>query len=141
MKAAVPHMIAQRRGRIIAIASTAGLRGGADIAHYVASKHGVVGLVRSLALEVGAYGITVNALCPSRMKTNMVTFDAYYQRWAGGAEADVEAMAQATRAEHVLPVEFLPVSAVAEAAVWLASDSAACITGVALPVDAGQTLR
>ena len=83
LKAAVPHMIAQRHGRIIAIASTAGLRGSPDISHYVASKHGVVGLVRSLAMEVGDYGITVNALCPSRMETAMVAYERYYERFAG----------------------------------------------------------
>lgn len=139
MKAAVPHMIARRHGRIIAIASTAGLRGGVDIAHYAASKHGVVGLVRSLAMEVGPFGITVNALCPSRMETTMVTYERYYERFAG-VGASREEMDRFSRQDHVLPIDYLPVRAVAEGVVWLASDSAAFVTGVVLPVDAGEML-
>jgi NAD(P)-dependent dehydrogenase (short-subunit alcohol dehydrogenase family) len=141
LRAALPPMIEQRSGRIIAIASTAGLRGGEEIGHYVASKFGLVGMIQSLALEVGGYGITANAVCPSRMRTPMVTFDAYYERWAGegGTEGS---MADATRREHVLPVDFLPVSAVVDTVAWLAaSEAAAYITGVALPVDAGSLLR
>jgi (+)-trans-carveol dehydrogenase len=139
VKAALPPMIERRRGRVIAIASTAGLRGAPNIGHYVASKHGLIGLVRSLAMEVGPYNITVNALCPSRMPTTMVTFPAYYEQFAGQG-AGAEEMARASGAELALPVEYLPVTAVAEAAVWLASESAAFITGVALPVDAGEML-
>lgn len=140
LKATVPSMVERRFGRIIAIASTAALRPGRDIGHYVASKFGVVGLIQSLALEVGEFGITANAVCPSRMRTGMVTFSAYYDRWAGAEGATEEAMAEVTRREHVLPVDFLPPSAVADAVAWLASDAAAYVTGVALPVDAGALL-
>lgn len=139
MKAALPGMIERRRGRVVAVASTAGLRGGRDIAHYVASKHGLVGLVRSLAMEVGEYNITANAVCPSRMRTTMVTFQEYYERFAGPGATE-EDLARASRAELVMPIDFLPVKAVAEAVVWLASDRAAYITGAALPVDAGEML-
>jgi SDR family mycofactocin-dependent oxidoreductase len=140
IKATVPSMIERRSGRIIAIASTAGLRPGHDIGHYVASKFGLIGLIQSLALEVGEFGITANAVCPSRMRTGMVTFGAYYDRWAGAEGATEQAMADVTRREHVLPVDFLPLPAVADAVAWLASDAAACVTGVALPVDAGALL-
>jgi NAD(P)-dependent dehydrogenase (short-subunit alcohol dehydrogenase family) len=139
MKAALPAMIERRRGRVIAVASTAGLRGGADISHYVASKHGLVGLIRSLAMEVGQYGITADALCPSRMRTTMVTFPEYYERLAGPGATE-EDLARVSRAELVMPIDFMPVTAVAEAAVWLASDAAAYITGTAIPVDAGEML-
>lgn len=139
MKAALPGMIERRRGRVIAVASTAGLRGGRDIGHYVASKHGLVGLVRSLAMEVGEYNITANAVCPSRMQTRMVTFQEYYERFAGPGATE-EDLARASRAELVMPVDFLPVTAVAEAVVWLASDRAAYVTGAAIPVDAGEML-
>jgi (+)-trans-carveol dehydrogenase len=139
LKTAVPHLIAQRSGTVVCMSSTAGLRGSPNIAHYVASKHGVVGLARSLAMEVGEYGITVNAVCPSRMKTPMVTFPEYYEAFAGpgATEDDLD---RVSRSEQVLPASTVPVSAVREAVVWLASNAAKHITGVALPVDAGALL-
>ena len=124
---------------MICISSTAGLRGSPNIAHYVASKHGVIGLVRSLAMEVGEYGITVNAVCPSRMKTPMVTFPEYYEAFAGpgGTEEDLD---RVSRSEQVLPGGRRAGVGRREAVVWLASDAARHITGVALPVDAGELL-
>ncbi len=139
LKVTVPHLIAQASGAVVCMSSTAGLRGCPNIAHYVASKHGVVGLARSLAMEVGKYGITVNAVCPSRMKTPMVTFPEYYEAFAG-AGATEEDLDRVSRSEQVLPAPTVPVSAVREAVVWLASDAAKHITGVALPVDAGELL-
>jgi SDR family mycofactocin-dependent oxidoreductase len=140
IKAVAPHMIERRRGRIIAVASTAGFRPGRGYAHYVASKHGVIGLMQSLAVEVGEYGITANVVCPSRMRTAMVEYDDYYRQFARGDAATAAAMAGTTRAQHVLPMDYVPVSAVADAVVWLASDHASCITGVVFPVDAGTFL-
>jgi SDR family mycofactocin-dependent oxidoreductase len=140
LKAVVPHMIARGSGRIVCISSTAGLRGGPGIAHYTAAKHGVIGLMRSLAMEVGQHGITVNAVCPTRLPTTMVEFDGYYEEWCGKTGATRADLAEATRSEQVLPVDFVPVSAVADAVVWLCSPAAACITGTALPVDAGELL-
>lgn len=139
LKAVLPQMIERGSGRVICVNSTAGLRGSPNIAHYVASKHGVVGLVRSLAMEVGRYGITVNAVCPSRMKTQMVTFPEYYEAFGGpgATEADLD---RVSRSQQVLPGDTVPVTAVKEAVVWLASDAAGFVTGVALPVDAGGML-
>ena len=108
LKTAVPHMIDRGFGRIICISSTAGLRGGPNISHYVASKHGVIGLARSLAMEVGPYDITVNAVCPSRMKTPMVTYAAYYEAFAGPGASE-EDLDRVSRAEQVLPVDTVPV--------------------------------
>jgi len=139
MKASVPHLIRQGSGTVICVSSTAGLRGCPNISHYVASKHGVIGLMRSLAMELGPYGITVNAVCPSRMKTPMVTYPEYYEMFAGpgGSEQDLD---RVSRCEQVLPVDAVPVTAVREAVVWLASDAADHLTGVALPIDAGELL-
>jgi SDR family mycofactocin-dependent oxidoreductase len=139
MKASVPHLIRQGSGTVICVSSTAGLRGCANLSHYVASKHGVNGLMGSLAIELGSYGITVNAVCPSRMKTPMVTYGECYEMWAGPGASE-EDHDRVTRAEHLLPVDVLPVTAVREAVVWLASDAAKYVTGVALPVDAGEML-
>jgi SDR family mycofactocin-dependent oxidoreductase len=139
LKVTVPYLIAQSWGRVVCVSSTAGLRGGPNIAHYVASKHGVIGLVRSLAMEVGEFGVTVNAVCPSRMKTKMVTYAEYYEAFAGpgATEADLD---RVTRREQVLPIEAVPATAVREAVVWLASDAAQHITGLAVPIDAGEML-
>jgi SDR family mycofactocin-dependent oxidoreductase len=139
LKATIPHMIERRSGRVICVSSTAGLRGGSNYAHYAASKHGVIGLARSLATEVGQYGITVNVVCPSRMKTTMVTYDRYYETFAGPGATE-EDLDNQTRKEQLLPVDAVPVSAVRDAVVWLASDAAAYLTGCAIPVDAGETL-
>lgn len=140
LKTVVPHMLERGFGRIVCVSSTAGLRGGAGIAHYAAAKHGVIGLVRSLAMEVGHCGITVNAVCPTRLATGMVDYDGYYEEWCGKPGATRADLAETTRREQILPVDFVPVSAVADAVVWLCSPAAACITGAALPVDAGELL-
>jgi SDR family mycofactocin-dependent oxidoreductase len=139
MKALVPHMIERRYGRIVVVSSTAGLHGYANISHYAASKHGVIGLVRSLALEVGERGITVNAVCPTRVPTEMVTYPAYYEHECGPG-ATLDDLARATRADVVLPTDFVPATAIADAVSWLASDDAAYVTGTALAVDAGELL-
>lgn len=139
MKALVPRMIERRYGRIVVVSSTAGVRGWPGMAHYVASKHGVIGLVRSLALEVGEYGVTVNAVCPTRVPTEMVTYPAYYEHECGPG-ATLDDLAKATRADQVLPVDFVPATAIADAVAWLASDEAAYVTGTALAIDAGELL-
>ncbi len=139
LKTVVPHMIERRYGRIVLLGSTAGLRGWAEVSHYAASKHGVIGLVRSLALEVGEYGVTVNAVCPTRVPTEMVTFPDYYEH-ACGPGATLDDLARATRAELVLPTDFVPATAIADAVSWLASDEAAYVTGAAVAVDAGELL-
>jgi SDR family mycofactocin-dependent oxidoreductase len=139
LKSVVPLMLEQRFGRIICVSSTAGLRGWPNISHYAASKHGVVGLVRSLAMEVGAFGITVNAVCPTFMKTGMVAYPEYYSTFVGEGATEKDLIRE-KRAGHLLPVDFLPTSAVREAIVWLSSEGAQHITGVALPVDAGEML-
>jgi SDR family mycofactocin-dependent oxidoreductase len=139
LKAVVPRLIEQGSGSIVLVSSTAGLRGCANLSHYVASKHGGIGLMTSLAMELGELGIRVNAICPGRMKTPMVAFPECYAIWAGpgASEADHD---RVTRAEHLLPVDVLPVSAVRDAVVFLASDAAKHLTGVALPVDLGEML-
>ena len=139
LKATAPHLIERGWGRIICISSTAGLRGFPDISHYAASKHGVIGLARSLAMELGAHQITVNAVCPSRMKTPMVTYQGYYDAFAGPGATE-EQLDAISREEQVLPFDAVPVSAVKEAVLWFASDRAQYVTGTALPIDAGETL-
>ena len=136
-RAVIPHMIARRSGRIICIASAAGLHGFANLAHYTAAKHGVIGLVRALAIELAPYMITVNAVCPSVVNTDIVMNAATYRLFAGGKEATLEEVTPIFRELNLLPVPWIEPEDVSGAVLWLASDDARYVTGIALPVDAG----
>lgn len=128
MKYEIPEMLKVNKGVIINCASVAGLNGFAGLPAYVATKHGVVGLTKSAALEYAKQGIRVNAVCPGVIQTAMI------DRLTG---KDKEVEKQYTAMEPVgrmgKPGE------VAEAVVWLCSDAASFVTGVALPVDGGFT--
>ena len=140
-KAVVPRMIERGGGTIIMISSVNGLEPGVGYSHYIAAKHGVIGLMRSLALEGAPLGIRCNAICPGFVQSGMTTFQQQLDKFAGhpdGTEADFE---HAGRSFHpTRDLTWLESQRIADAALWLASDSAAAITGVALPVDAGHLL-
>lgn len=128
MKAELPPMLAQGRGAIVNIASVAGLIGAPKGAAYTASKHGVIGLTKSAALEYAKVGIRVNAVCPAYINTAMA-------RQAIDANPAMRDMM--TRA---IPMKRLAQpTEVAEAVVWLCSDAASFITGHQLVVDGGLT--
>ena len=143
-KVCIPQMLPGRRGKIICIASTAGFKGMANLAHYVAAKHGVIGLVKTLAIELAPYNINVNAVCPTSVDTTMVRNQALYDVFAGGPgpEATYQHMLDLTNQMNLFPDRnLLPPEAVSNAVLWLASDEARHITGSALPVDAGYLTR
>jgi 3-hydroxybutyrate dehydrogenase len=122
-------------GRLIAVASTAGLKGYAKVAPYAAAKHGVVGLVRSLALEVARAGITVNAICPGFLDTPMT--DQSVQVIAGKTG---KTLAEARAALEGLSPQgrlFQP-SEVTAAALYLASDAARGVNGACLTISGGE---
>jgi len=130
-QAVVPAMIQAGWGRIVNIASTAGLKGAPRIAAYTASKHGLIGLTRSLALEVVRHGITVNAVCPGYTDTEMAERAvAAVQRAAQSSEP--EARARITR---VSPLgRLLRPQEVADAVLWLCRPDSAAITGQAIVI-------
>jgi 3-hydroxybutyrate dehydrogenase len=122
-------------GRLIAIASTAGLKGYAKVAPYAAAKHGVIGLVRSLALEVARKGITVNAICPGFLDTPMTDHSVQVIAEKTGrslteARAALEALSPQNRLYHP--------SEVTAAALYLASDAAAGVNGTCLTIAGGE---
>lgn len=123
-------------GRIINIASVASLRGFPYVAGYCASKHAVLGMTRALALEVATQGITVNAVCPGYVDTDIVR-DAIAGIVAKTGRTEAEAMKHFTESN---PQERLIEAAeVATAVSWLCSDGAASVTGQAIAIDGGGT--
>ena len=129
LRAELGQMLRQGGGAIVNTASVAGLVGGAGIAAYVASKHGVVGLTKATALEYAAQGIRINAVCPGLVRTPMTA----------GLLADPERAAGALAREPIgrvgTPEE------IAAAVVWLCSDAAAFVTGLAMAVDGGYVAQ
>ncbi len=124
-KHALPHL-PDGTGRVINIASILALRGAPDQPAYTAAKHGVVGLTRSLAHFVGPRGVTVNAICPGWVKTEMAEL-----RWGDLDITEAEAAAPAPIRRVVDPTE------VAELCFFLASAAAGAVTGQAVPIDGG----
>jgi SDR family mycofactocin-dependent oxidoreductase len=143
-KVCIPQMIAQRRGKIICISSTAGVKGMENLAHYVAAKHGVIGLVKTLAMELARYDINVNAVCPTSVDTTMCRNQALYDIFAGGPgpQATYEHMLALMNQMNLFPDRnLLPPEAISAAVLWLASEEARHLTGCVLPVDAGYLTR
>jgi 3-hydroxybutyrate dehydrogenase len=139
IRAAVPGMKQRGWGRIINIASAHGLVASPFKAAYVAAKHGMLGLTKTVALEVAEHGITVNAVCPGYVLTPLVEAQIPATARARGVteeevRRDVILAAQPTR-------RFVGVEEIAELCLFLARDPAASITGAALPVDGGWTAQ
>ena len=143
-KVCIPQMLNRRGGKIICISSTAGLKGMANLAHYVAAKHGVLGLVKTLAIELAPYNINVNAVCPTSVDTAMLRNQALYDVFAGGPGplATHEHMLELMNQLNLFPDrDLLPPEDISRVVLWLASDEARHLTGCALPVDAGYLTR
>lgn len=134
-RAALPDMLTQKSGRLIAIASTAGLRGYAYTSAYSAAKHAVIGLVRSLALEVATSGITVNAICPGFTDTDLVRGGAAAMAAKRGISLE-EAKAGFT-VDNPMKRLIQP-EEVAHMALYLASSQAASVTGQAFAINGGE---
>jgi NAD(P)-dependent dehydrogenase (short-subunit alcohol dehydrogenase family) len=133
-QACLPGMTASRRGRVVLVGSTASVQGFPYVAHYVASKHALLGMARSLALEVAAKGVTVNCVCPGYVDTEMTrrTIETV-ARTTGRSEEDARRALEAASPQRrlLLPEE------VAETIAWLCADGAGAISGQALVVNGG----
>jgi NAD(P)-dependent dehydrogenase (short-subunit alcohol dehydrogenase family) len=138
-----PHLIARGAGAMVLTSSIAGLRGLVGVAHYTAAKHGVIGLMRSLANELAPHNVRVNCVNPTNVDTPMIQNDVVSSAFRPGLDrAPTRAeFADAARSMNMLAVPWIDPLDVANAALFLASDEARYITAITLPVDAGATQR
>ncbi|MFC9761306.1 mycofactocin-coupled SDR family oxidoreductase [Rhodococcus jostii] len=140
--AAAPHLIERGGGAMVLTSSIAGLRGLVGVAHYTAAKHGVVGLMRSLAKELAPHRVRVNSVHPTNVDTDMIQNDMVRRAFRPDLEHPTrEEFAAAAVTMNMLPIPWIEPVDVANAALFLASDEARYITSVALPVDAGSVSR
>lgn len=136
-RAVLPGMAERGWGRIVSIASTAGLKGYAYVAAYCAAKHGVIGMTRSLALEVAPKGVTVNVVCPGYTETELLSesvANIVDKTGASEDEARAQLLGSNPQGRFVSPEE------VAEAVAWLVSSNAGAITGQAIVVAGGEVM-
>jgi NAD(P)-dependent dehydrogenase (short-subunit alcohol dehydrogenase family) len=136
-RAVLPGLAARRAGRVINMASTAGLLGYGYVCAYVAAKHGVVGLTRSLATEMARKGVTVNAVCPGYTETPMLVQSVARIQAKTGRDPDAikaDLHKGNPQGRVVTPEE------VANAVLWLASDGASSINGQAIVVAGGEVM-
>jgi NAD(P)-dependent dehydrogenase (short-subunit alcohol dehydrogenase family) len=134
-RAALADMYANKWGRIVNVASIAGLQGGAYISAYCASKHGMIGMTRALAKECAKRGVTVNAICPGYVETDIVTRAAENiasRTKLSEEEAKASLYAGNPQGRLIKPEE------VASAIAWLCSDGAAATNGAAIPMSGGE---
>ena len=141
IKAVAPHMIERGSGNVVFTSSVHGIEGGWNCSHYIAAKHGVLGLMKSAALELGPYDIRVNAVLPGPIDTKINDYPDGRDRIVGHKGA--------TREEYLSSVKYwtalkgrtaLPATAIANAMIWLVSDEAENVTGVELIIDAGHNV-
>ncbi|SDU44208.1 mycofactocin-coupled SDR family oxidoreductase [Jiangella alkaliphila] len=137
-KAAVPHLRAAGGGSIVITSSGAGLKGMANLAAYVSAKHGLVGLMRTLANELAPDMVRVNSVHPGVVNTPMVQNDAIYKLFRPDLEQPTrDDTLDVFRSLHALDIPWLEAVDISNAVLFLASDEARYVTGVTLPVDGG----
>jgi (+)-trans-carveol dehydrogenase len=143
-KAAIPHLRAAGGGSMILTSSGLGLEGMPNVGHYVTAKHGIVGLMRTLALELAPDMIRVNSLHPTTVNTGMIQNAATYELFASDlpeAERTREVVSERFQSINALPIPWVEPVDISNAVLWLASDESRYVTGVTLPIDAGELLK
>ncbi|MBW0103068.1 mycofactocin-coupled SDR family oxidoreductase [Pseudonocardia sp. KRD291] len=141
-KAAVPHLRARGAGSMVFTSSIGGLKGIMQVAHYVSAKHGLVGLMRTMANELAADSIRVNTVHPTNVDTHMIQNPGTYGMFApDDPEPTREAAMAGFMSLNALPVPWVDPVDISNAVLFLSSDEARYVTGVALPVDAGANVK
>ena len=143
VKAGMPHILAGGRGgSVILTSSVGGIKAYPHCGHYVAAKHGVVGLMKMFAVELGAHNVRVNSVHPTNVNTPLFMNDGTMKLFRPDLENpgpdDIKVVGEFM---HVLPIGWVEPEDIANAVLFLASDEARYITGVQLPVDGGSCLK
>jgi SDR family mycofactocin-dependent oxidoreductase len=143
VKAAVPHLISGGNGgSIILTSSVGGLKPYPNTGHYIAAKHGVIGLMRTFAVELGQHFIRVNAVCPTNVNTPMFMNEGTMKLFRPDLEnPGPDDLAVAAQFMHVLPIGWVEPVDISNAVLFLASDESRYITGLPVTVDAGSMLK
>jgi (+)-trans-carveol dehydrogenase len=145
VRAAAPHLRAHGQGgAIVLTSSTAGIKGLGNLAHYVAAKHGVVGLVKTFANEFAPDMIRVNSIHPTAVSTDMIHNRATYGNFVPDRPVDEvtqDDVAPMFQGLNAMPVPWVDSADISNAVLWLVSDDARYVTGVQLPVDAGSVIK
>jgi (+)-trans-carveol dehydrogenase len=143
VKAGVPHLLSGGRGgSVILTSSVGGLKAYPHTGHYIAAKHGVVGLMRTFAVELGQHFIRVNSVHPTNVNTPMFMNEGTMKLFRPDLEnPGPDDLAVAAQFMHVLPVGWVEPADISNAVLFLASDEARYVTGLTLTVDAGSMLK
>lgn len=145
VRAAIPHLKQNENGgAIVLTSSAAGLMAIANAAHYVSAKHGLVGLMKALAIELAPFGIRVNSIHPTAVNTDMIHNRATYDMFRPDLEpgtATTDDVGAAFQEMNLLPVNWVEPVDISNAILWLVSDAARYVTGVQLPIDAGAVIK
>lgn len=145
VRAVTPHRMERGTGSIVITSSINGLEPAQNYVHYVPAKHGLIGLMKNVALELAPYGVRANAISPGAIDTPMTDHQTAYDMFAGHEAAPGRSATRAptgstrsrARASALKGAGFLPAQAIADT-LYLNSDLAAAVTGVVIPVDAGH---
>ncbi|WP_319453942.1 MULTISPECIES: mycofactocin-coupled SDR family oxidoreductase [unclassified Mycobacterium] len=143
VKAGVPHLLAGGRGgSVIITSSVGGIKAYPQVGHYVTAKHGVVGLMRTFAVELGQHSIRVNTVHPTHVSSPLLMNEPTYRLFRPDLEnPGPDDLAPICQSFHFLPIPWVEPVDISNAVLFLASDEARYITGVTLPVDAGSLLK
>jgi (+)-trans-carveol dehydrogenase len=144
-KAAIPHIRAGGNGGSMVLTSSAmGVRPAQNLIQYTAAKHGVIGVMRNLALELASERIRVNVIMPTCVDTDMIHNDACYELFGADVpktERSRDSLSDRFASLNTMEIPWIEPIDVSNAVLWLSSDEARYVTGVALPIDGGQTAR
>ena len=142
-KASVPHLIeGGRGGSVVLTSSVGGLKAHPHVGNYVSAKHGVVGLMRTMAVELAQHSIRVNSVHPTQVNTPMLLNDMTYRMFRPDLEnPTADDMAPISQMMNALPIPWVEPVDISNAVLFLSSDEGRYITGVTLPIDAGSMLK